>query len=153
MAIKRSFRLKLILSYVFVILISFSFIAFFLDKSLEENSLHNIQSSLITQARLIENQITADNIRREDISVFDALVSTLSHKTNCRITIIDIKGVVLADSERSKQLIPGMENHTELFDVFKVSVDHLLILLAGTRLFPGWASVRPCTCACASPCL
>jgi two-component system phosphate regulon sensor histidine kinase PhoR len=111
MAIKRSFKLKLILSYVFVILISFGFIAFFLDKNLEENSLHNIQSSLVTHARLIENQITAESIKKENITSLGILVKTLGPKTNCRITVIDKKGTVLADSEKSKQEIPGMENH------------------------------------------
>jgi len=111
MAIKRSFKLKLILSYVFVILISFGFIAFFLDKSLEENSLHNIQSSLVTQARLIENQITAESIKNEDFTSLDILVKTLGLKTKSRITIINRRGVVLADSEKPKQEISGMENH------------------------------------------
>lgn len=111
MAVKKNFKSKLILSYVFVILISFAFIAFFLDRSLEENSLHNIQSSLITQAHLIDGQITAESIKKEDTGVLGSLVKTLGSKTNSRITIIDIKGMVLADSEKSKQDIPGMENH------------------------------------------
>ena len=111
MAIKRSFKSKLILSYVLVILVSFAFIAFFLDKNLEENSLHNIQSSLVTQAHLIENQITAESIKKEDITSIGILVKTLGPKTNCRITVIDKKGIVLADSEKSKQDVLNMENH------------------------------------------
>ncbi len=111
MAIKRSFKLKLILSYVFVVLVSFGFIAFFLDKSLEENSLHNIQSSLVTQAHLIENQITTESIKKEDLTSLDILVKTLGPKTKCRITVINRKGMVLADSEKPKQEILNMENH------------------------------------------
>jgi len=111
MAIKRSFKSKLILSYVFVILVSFAFIAFFLDKNLEENSLHNIQSSLVTQAHLIENQITAESIKKEDLTSLGILVKTLGSKTNCRITVINRIGIVLADSEKSKQDILSMENH------------------------------------------
>lgn len=111
MVIKRSFKSKLILSYVFVILVSFAFLAFFLDKSLEENSLHNIQSSLVTQAHLIENQIVAESIKKEDSASLNTLVKALGLKTNCRITVIDRKGIVLADSEKPKQDILGMENH------------------------------------------
>ena len=111
MAIKKSFKLKLILSHVFVILASFCFIAFFLDKSLEENSLHNIQSSLVAQARLIENQIAAESIAKEDLTSLDILVKTLGPKTKCRITVINRKGMVLADSEKPKQEILNMENH------------------------------------------
>ncbi len=43
----RSFKLKLILSYAFVILASFGFIAFFLDKNLEQNSLWQVRKTII----------------------------------------------------------------------------------------------------------
>ncbi|MBU0547936.1 MAG: cell wall metabolism sensor histidine kinase WalK [Candidatus Omnitrophica bacterium] len=108
---KISFKLKLILSYVFVILVSFGFIAFFLDKNLEENSLHNIQASLINQAYLVENQFTAENIKKEDIAHLESLITTLSGKIKCRITVINNLGKVLADSEKSQKEIPEMENH------------------------------------------
>jgi two-component system, OmpR family, phosphate regulon sensor histidine kinase PhoR len=111
MAIKRSFKLKLFLSYTFVILVSFGFMAFFLDKKLEENSIHNIQSSLITQANLIENQIAAESIKKEDLASLDILVKILGPETKCRITVINKKGVVLADSEKPGKEIRGMENH------------------------------------------
>lgn len=107
----RSFKLKLIFSYVFVILLSFGFIAFFLDGNLEENSLQNIRSSLITQAKLIEVQIPAESLKQEDISSLERLVKVLSPKTKCRITIINTKGKVLADSEKSQEDVLSMENH------------------------------------------
>jgi two-component system phosphate regulon sensor histidine kinase PhoR len=107
----RSFRLKLILSYSIVILISFGFIAFFLDKALEKNSLHNIEISLITQAKLIETQISFMSIKSEDIASLDTPVKILSRKAKCRITIINPDGKVLADSEKSEEEIPKMENH------------------------------------------
>jgi len=108
---KISFKLKLIFSYIFVILISSGFIAYFLDKNLEENSLHNIQVSLINQAYLVENQITAENIKKEDIVHLEPLIATLSGKIKCRITVINNLGKVLADSEKSQKEIPEMENH------------------------------------------
>jgi len=108
---KISFKLKLIFSYIFVILVSFGFIAYFLDKNLEENSIRNIQSSLITQANLIESQIAPERLRQEDTPYLESLVKTLSLKTRCRITIINNKGIVLADSERAQEEIPQMENH------------------------------------------
>ena len=77
---KISFKLKLIFSYIFVILVSFGFIAFFLDKNLEENSIRNIRSSLITQANLIENQIAPERLRQEDIPYLESLVKILSSK-------------------------------------------------------------------------
>jgi len=108
---KISFKFKLIFSYIFVILVSFGFIAFFLDKNLEENSLHDIQSSLIAQANLIASQIESSRLRAEDIPYLESLVKGLSLKTNCRITIINNKGRVLADSEKLEEEIPQMESH------------------------------------------
>ncbi|PIU41379.1 MAG: PAS domain-containing sensor histidine kinase [Candidatus Omnitrophica bacterium CG07_land_8_20_14_0_80_42_15] len=108
---KISFKLKLIFSYIFVILVSFGFIAFFLDKNLEENSIRNIESSLITQANLIESQIFPERLRQEDTPYLESLVKASRLKTKCRITIIDSKGRVLADSEKSQEEIPQMENH------------------------------------------
>ena len=111
MNMKISFKLKLIFSYIFVILISFGFIVYFLDKNLEENSLHNIQASLINQAYLVENQIAAENIKKEDIAHLEPLIAILSGKIKCRITVINNQGRVLADSEKSQKEIPEMENH------------------------------------------
>ncbi|MFH1478927.1 MAG: ATP-binding protein [Candidatus Omnitrophota bacterium] len=107
----RSFKLKLIFSYIFVTLLSFGFIAFFLDKNLEENSLRNIEISLINQAYLVDSQITAENLRKEDIAHLDPFVTSLSEKIKCRITVINNIGKVLADSEKSQKEIPQMENH------------------------------------------
>ena len=111
MNMKISFKLKLIFSYIFVILVSFGFVAFFLDKNLEENSLHNIQSSLITQANLIESQIVPQALRQEDSLYLESLAKAWSSKVRCRITIVNDKGMVLADSEKSQEEIPLMENH------------------------------------------
>jgi two-component system, OmpR family, phosphate regulon sensor histidine kinase PhoR len=115
----RSFKLKLLLSYACVIVVSFGFVAFFLDKSLEENSLHTIQSSLITQAALIENQILSAELQKEDIPSLETLVTGLSAATKCRITIINIQGKVLADSDKLPGDIPKMENHLKRPEVIR----------------------------------
>ncbi len=107
----RSFTLKLILSYCIVIFVSFGFVAFFLDRSLEENSLLNIRASLVTQAGLIEARIPAESLAREDAGSLAQVVYDLSSRTKCRITVVNAKGKVLADSGISREEIPLMENH------------------------------------------
>jgi two-component system phosphate regulon sensor histidine kinase PhoR len=106
-----SFRFKLTLSYIIIILVSFGFIAFFLDKNLEENSLQDIKSSLVNQAYLIESQISAENLRKENIDYLNSLVKALSPKIKCRITIVNNQGKVLADSQKSPGEVLEMENH------------------------------------------
>ncbi len=107
----RSFKLKLIFSYISVILLSFGLIAFFLDKNLEENSLRNIEASLVKQAYLIEDQISAESVKNEDIAHLDPLVTSLGRKIKCRITVINNQGKVLGDSQKPQEEIPGMESH------------------------------------------
>jgi two-component system phosphate regulon sensor histidine kinase PhoR len=108
-----SFGRKLILSYCFVILISFGFIAFFLDKNLEENSLQEIKSSLINQAYLVESQISKANLKNENTPELETLVKALSSKIKARLTIVDNKGKVLAESEKSEVDVLRMPSHAD----------------------------------------
>ena len=107
----RSLKLKLILSYVFVIIFTFGLVAFFLDKNLEDNSLRDLKFSLVNQAQLIESQISTKSIIQAEMPVLETLVKDLSSKIKSRITIVDTKGQVLADSEKTLSEIPNMENH------------------------------------------
>lgn len=109
----RSFKLKLIFSYVFVILFSLGFIAFFLDKNLEENSLQEIKSSLINQACLVESQISKANLKNENTPELETLVKVLSSKIKARLTIVNNKGKVLAESEKSEVDILKMPSHAD----------------------------------------
>jgi len=110
-SVKRSFRLKLILSYVFVVTISFSLIAFFLDRKLESKSFQDIKSALISQSYLIENQIPKESFKNSDLVYFDNLAKKLSQKINCRITFINAQGKVLADSDYVPSDVLAMDNH------------------------------------------
>lgn len=110
---KLPFKLKLLLSYVFIILFSFGLIAFFLDKNLEENYLRELKNSLVNQAQLIENQLSNKNFIQPDTAGLEALARNLSQKIKSRITIIDVKGKVLADSEKTSEEVSKMENHAE----------------------------------------
>lgn len=108
---KISFKLKLIFSYVFIIVISFGIIAFFLDRSLEANSLREITASLVTEARLVESIVTSRHIREADFTYLDAAAKTLAARMACRLTVIDGNGNVLADSEKTRAEVRSMENH------------------------------------------
>ncbi|HSV43667.1 MAG TPA: ATP-binding protein [Candidatus Bathyarchaeia archaeon] len=107
MKIVRSLTLKLLLSYLFIILVSFGFVAFFLEKNLEENALQEIKSTLVAHASSLSNQITPQSVVHEDIPRLEHLVAQLKDKGDCRITIVSSRGKVLADSQERRQ----MENH------------------------------------------
>ncbi|MGA2774451.1 MAG: ATP-binding protein [Candidatus Omnitrophota bacterium] len=82
-----------------------------MDKNLEENSLRDLKSSLVNQAQLIESQLSSKPIIQAETPTLENLVKDLSSKIRSRITIVDTKGKVLADSEKSLNEIPTMENH------------------------------------------
>jgi len=111
MAVSISFKTKLILSYIIVVLISFAAIAYFLDKKLGERSLQTIESSLVASGRLIEDQISAENLKKEDTGYLESLAKKLGAKAGCRVTIINIHGKVLADSGRSEEEVLRMDDH------------------------------------------
>ncbi|MDD5505360.1 MAG: HAMP domain-containing protein, partial [Candidatus Omnitrophica bacterium] len=106
-----SFKLKLILSYFFLIFISLGFVAFFLDKNLEERSLQEIKTSLINEARLIESNISNTPLALRNPIYLDKLIKDLSGRIKSRITIVNMEGKVLADSEVSLQQAANLENH------------------------------------------
>ncbi|HRZ39818.1 MAG TPA: ATP-binding protein [Candidatus Omnitrophota bacterium] len=109
----RSLTLKLTLSYLLIIFISFGFVAFFLEKNFEKNAMQEIKASLMTQAGLIADQISAESLIREDIPRLAALVDRLKDRTDCRITIVSSQGRVLADSQETPAQIGQMENHAK----------------------------------------
>ncbi|MFA5389483.1 MAG: ATP-binding protein [Candidatus Omnitrophota bacterium] len=109
----RNFIFKLTFSYVFIILISFGFIAFSLDKKLEENALQDIKASLVNQAYLIETQISSEALIKENTAFLDPLARELGHKIKCRVTILNKRGKVLADSEKTSTEALEMENHID----------------------------------------
>jgi two-component system phosphate regulon sensor histidine kinase PhoR len=103
-----SFKLKLILSYVVLIFLSLGFIAFFLDKNLEEKSLQEIQAALTNEARLIESNISI-NFPGQDLGA----------RVKSRITVIDKQGKVLADSDKNQQETAKLENHFNRPEVYQ----------------------------------
>lgn len=123
--IKKSFKLKLILSYAAVILVSFGAIALFLDRNLEHKFLDDLKSSLVTQAGLIESRLQLEKIGSNDNSSLQELLKDLSLKAKCRLTLINRNGVVLADSEKSREEIPLMENHLSRPEIASALAGHV----------------------------
>lgn len=111
MLFKKSFKLKLILSYLLVIFFSFGLVDFFLDRNLEDSFLQDIKSSLINQAQLIESQIPVDSLQKPNSGYLNETVNNLSSRIKARITIVDRQGRVLADSGKSGQEVSKMQNH------------------------------------------
>lgn len=113
------FKLKFLLSCFFLIFVSLGFAAFLLDRNLEERSLQEIKSHLINEASLIERQIWALPPALNNPAYLDKLSKELGSRIKSRITIIDLKGRVLADSEVPFQQAASLENHLNRPEVIK----------------------------------
>jgi len=112
-----SFKAKLLFSYCLIVFLSFGLISFFLDKNLERNSLQDIQSSLINEGALIQNQIGLEYFKESSRQNLYDLVNNLSRRIQSRLTVIDAQGKVLADSEKSLKETALLENHSHRKEV------------------------------------
>jgi two-component system phosphate regulon sensor histidine kinase PhoR len=108
---RKSFKAKLILSYFLLIFVSLGFVAFFLDKHLEDGALRQIKSALANEARLIEGQISASPADLDNPPRLDRLCRDLGNRIGSRVTIINMDGKVLADSKVAFSRLGELENH------------------------------------------
>ncbi len=111
MKIIRSLTFKLVLSCLFIILISFGFVAVFLERNLEENMQEEIKTLLVSQAGLLANQLLPRSLIHEDVRRLEDFVVQQSAQAGCRITVVSKQGKVLADSEKRVKQIAEMESH------------------------------------------
>ncbi len=118
----RSLSFKLILSYALIFILAFSLLSILLYKDLKRNYLKDLVNSLASQALLVEAQIPPLSVAKKDFPGLNNLAKDLSAKINLRITLIDINGLVLADSEKSAQEVLGMDNHANRPEV-KLALD------------------------------
>lgn len=82
-------------------------------RALERRAIQHLRDSLTTVARLIEPEVVSVVGASPTVGVVQPLVSALGARANCRVTVIDSRGVVLGDSEQAEATVPLMENHKD----------------------------------------
>lgn len=87
-----------------VVLIVLAGVGIVLDRFLERDTVEDITSALVSEARTVQQALPADQASLE------AVVTSLGRASGVRITVIGTDGVVLADSERDPAT---MENHLD----------------------------------------
>lgn len=101
------------LTFIFVFLISIILLItyFYLNKNLSvfvENRLQeDIKEELFLSRKLLEIYLSQTYERRDFCSLADEIGSFLK----LRVTIVDLQGFVLGDSEIEKEELPNVENH------------------------------------------
>jgi len=95
------------LSYILVVILSLTAIAWLAIQGFEKFYYHQVGSQLETRAKLVENQI-GKIVEQESNEPFIALINSLGQLSKTRYTIIGKSGIVLADSSKDPS---SMENH------------------------------------------
>ncbi|MDO9548387.1 MAG: ATP-binding protein [Candidatus Marinimicrobia bacterium] len=101
------FFIKIFSGYLITIIVLSSLILFISFRNIKSHYIETLTGNLENLNHSIANQIIS-SVNAGVIDNLDAVVKELGEKINTRITVIDVKGAVLADSENN----PGqMENH------------------------------------------
>lgn len=109
--IRRRLVAKLIAGYLLAVVGATMGVGFFLTRQLEIRALNQLEASLATQARLMEEAPSFPEIRLEARSTFQALARRWTQSIGGRVTVIALDGTVVADSGVPIEGLPQVENH------------------------------------------
>ncbi len=103
------FLWKLYGAYVFLILLTVAFVGILVSQTIENDSMVEIQDSLLARAQLLNGALTAfPDSNWASARNLEPWVRTLGAQIHTRLTVIDANGVVRADSEEDPS---RMDNH------------------------------------------
>lgn len=100
---------KLFFTYIIIIIICITFTGILAIISLRNFYINHLSSNLKSNATLVVN-ILEDDLATNNLSQIKLKTKDLGKELEIRITIIDINGTVLGDSEKNPAL---MENHAD----------------------------------------
>jgi len=111
---------RIFLLYTIIILMSFLFIEYFVTSTIRDHYIERLNQDLIVQASLISERVSFHPERN-----MDDMCKEAKEKTGARVTIIDLDGRVLGDSDADSS---SMENHAHRPEVQQAA-------LSGTGMF------------------
>lgn len=111
MPVKSSLRFKFISILVVSLLLGLSVIGAGLYYQFSLFLNEQVQEVLSQYTGVAEQSLDIQKIIKEDGDYLDRYVEQISQMVNCRVTVMNINGAVLADSEVLRETIPFVENH------------------------------------------
>jgi two-component system phosphate regulon sensor histidine kinase PhoR len=116
-------QLKLFLTYLLISTLGLCIAGVLIFSSERKRSLAQLEKSMISQTRLLSESFTYPLLENLEPMKADSLADELGHKIEGRITIIDTRGRVIADSYRSGENLLQMENHSNRPEVISALED------------------------------
>ena len=114
---RRPLFIQLFYSYVPIIIIALIVLVFFINQITRDFYYRHVKEDLYDRAILTSKLII---LHKEGSQSFQELVKTSGKQTNMRITIVDERGVVVADSDEQPSL---MDNHLNRPEIIQSKLD------------------------------
>jgi two-component system phosphate regulon sensor histidine kinase PhoR len=105
----RSIQWRIIFWLVLLIVVSMTILGIFLTNSVKDAQLDNLGKQLKNEALIVSEICLPYLSNISDIDSIDTMVKTLGQQIDERITIVDIDGTILGDSDEDPSM---MENHS-----------------------------------------
>ncbi|HBR14523.1 MAG TPA: PAS domain-containing sensor histidine kinase [Candidatus Omnitrophica bacterium] len=109
MPVKIQYKLTFLIAAIAVVV--FSGLYFYLNRSLQEHSFQRIRNTLIKEVQLSKSYMESQLDAFFSPNKIDDIADQISQDLGARVTIIDLEGRVLGDSEIEDQRLAEMENH------------------------------------------
>lgn len=117
----KTFRFRLIASYMAVVLFALALVSWSVNKILTRHTIGDLAASLDAQAALLSPRLAIQDILKEKTLSVDALVKKLSRGLTARITVVSAAGRVLGDSQEPYAAVLKMENHSSRPEIAEAS--------------------------------
>jgi len=111
---KRHIFRRVFLLYALILLLSVIFIDLYITGIIRSGYINNLKDNLSVQAGLI-----SENISFDPSGVLDEQCRHMKEKTGARVTVIDMNGKVLGDSDHESS---GMDNHANRLEIQQAAV-------------------------------
>lgn len=114
---------KLFLTYLLLSFLGLCIAGVLIYRSERRRSLNRVEQSMLSETQLLSEIFARPLVAGLDISEVDRLADELGSKMDGRITVIDNRGRVIADSYRSGEDLLQMDNHSNRPEVISALQD------------------------------
>ncbi len=104
-------RRNIFITYMIIVFISLSMTGVFTVRAVEQFFTKTTEDMLLTHAKVLRTFLASELEQQESL---DETVRALSKDINARITIVDLKGDVMADTEKNPEELENHKNRQEI---------------------------------------
>ena len=118
----RSIQWRITISFILVVIIIMVILGAYLVNSTRNSQLNNLRSQLENEARITAEASLPGFLSPDEPSDIDALAKKLGMEIETRVTIVDLNGTVLGDSEEDPSVMENHANRPEIMDALAIGV-------------------------------